>query len=259
MFEYRFENLTENLQGIFGLLDISVIEEEIYGKISFIVYSPEKLDDFFIENSVSFDKKIVSDTGWDEKWKEFLRPGKLTEKIAYIFDEKDAKLYSKSIIINPALAFGTGSHPTTRIAAELLEGVCAGKTVLDVGCGSGILSILASVSGAKYVYAFDNDPVAILNAKENIYKNNCHNILLWAGEIQNLKIKTEVVVANIISSVLLSLREGLYNKSADYMILSGILLTEKDNFMKSFLNDDTTVVKEITQNEWYGVLLKRCI
>lgn len=259
MFEYRFNNLNENFKVIFDLLEISVIEEEIYGENSFIVYSPEKLDDFFIENKIFFQKKVVFDTGWDEKWKEFLRPGKLTENVAYVFDEKDVSRYSKSIIINPALAFGTGNHPTTRIAANLLEEVCSDMTVLDVGCGSGILSIFASISGAKKIYAFDNDPVAILNARENILKNGCQNISLWAGEIYALKIKTEVVVANIISSVLLSLKQELYNKSNNYLILSGILLAEKDNFLKEFLNVNISIAKEMTQNEWYGVLLKRCI
>lgn len=259
MFEYRFNNLNENFKVIFDLLEISVIEEEIYGENSFIVYSPEMLDDFFIENNIFFQKKVVSDTGWDEKWKEFLRPGKLTENVAYVFDEKDVSRYSKSIIINPALAFGTGNHPTTKIAATLLEEVCSDMNVLDVGCGSGILSILASISGAKKVYGFDNDPVAILNARENILKNGCQNISLWAGEIYALKIKTEVVVANIISSVLLSLKQELYNKSNNYLILSGILLAEKDSFLKEFLNVNISIVKEMTQNEWYGVLLKRCI
>ena len=259
MFEYRFNSINENLKSIFDLLGITLVEEEIYGESSFLVYSRESLDDFFVENNLLFRKRTVSDTGWNEKWKEFLRPGKLTESVAYVFDEKDVIFYKKSIIINPALAFGTGNHPTTKIAANLLEKVCFNRTVLDVGCGSGILSIFASISGAKEVYAFDNDPVATLNARENILKNGCQNISLWAGEIQGLKIKTEVVVANIISSVLLSLKHELYNKFNNYLILSGILLSEKEIFLKDFMDESVSIVEEMTQNEWYGVLLERCI
>jgi len=92
--------------------------------------------------------------------RKFLKPGNLTPHIKYIFEEAD-RTDDKAILINPIFAFGTGTHPTTQLAALLLEEVCANKLVLDIGTGSGILSLAARLSGATKVYSFDNDAMAM--------------------------------------------------------------------------------------------------
>ena len=259
MFEYRVKNLDENIANILKVLEVDIVEEEIYGEVEFIFYHNNDLTD--ILKGIEFSKKEIDETGWQNKWKEYLTSGMLTPDVAYIFDESDKKRYKKSIKINPALAFGTGNHPTTKIAATLVEEIIMNKSVeniLDVGCGSAILSILAAKCGVKRVYGFDKDKVAIFNAKENILLNNCQNVYLWAGTILSIKknIKFDIVCANIISSVLLDLKKELFDMTKKYLIVSGILEEEKENFTKLFYDKKFFLDKTLHVENWFGAIYK---
>jgi ribosomal protein L11 methyltransferase len=164
-------------------------------------------------------------------------------------------------MINPALAFGTGSHPTTKIAATLVEKLLSNhfcQNMLDVGCGSGILSILASKCGAKRVYGFDIDKVAIFNAKGNVLLNNCENVYLWAGNILSIKkdMKFDIVCANIISNVLLDLKKYLFDMTKKYLVVSGILEDEMENFTKLFYDNKFFLEKTLQIENWSGAVYK---
>ncbi|MBC7197015.1 MAG: 50S ribosomal protein L11 methyltransferase, partial [Deferribacterales bacterium] len=121
MYEYRLKIITDELEASLKLLDIDIIEEDIYSQKEYIFYSDKKLSDLLESMNLDFVENNVDNLGWQEKWKEYLKPGLLTENVKYIFDEKDKVEGKKSILINPSLAFGTGNHPTTKIAAMLLE------------------------------------------------------------------------------------------------------------------------------------------
>ncbi len=154
------------------------------------------------------------------------------------------------------MAFGTGTHPTTRCAAALLEGICDGKTVVDVGCGSGILAIAAAKRGGKDIYAFDIDPVAMVNVRENLKLNNISNIKAWAGGIESYKGYVDVLVANIITSVLTVIHPHVLELKPEYIVYSGILDSEYDQFLASIDLNDYRVVDTKQLDEWRGVLLK---
>lgn len=259
MFEYRVKNLNENIANMLKILQIDIVEEEIYGEVEFIFYHNKDLTP--ILEGIEFSKKEIDETGWQSKWKEYLTPGMLTPNIAYVFDESDKKRYQKSIMINPALAFGTGSHPTTKIAATLVEKLLSNhfcQNMLDVGCGSGILSILASKCGAKRVYGFDIDKVAIFNAKGNVLLNNCENVYLWAGNILSIKkdMKFDIVCANIISNVLLDLKKYLFDMTKKYLVVSGILEDEMENFTKLFYDKKFFLKKTLQIENWSGAVYK---
>lgn len=254
MYEYRFKQLTEESVEILADNGIYPIEEDFKNEeLCFVVYYGDGLQELIPDEW--FAKVEVEDTGWDTKWKEFIKPGNLTDTIRYVF-ELDAEPDRDTIIINPAMAFGTGTHPTTRCAARLLENVVDGKTVADAGCGSGILAIAASKRGAKSVYAFDIDPDALGNTYENIALNKADNVTAWVGGIESLSVKTDVVIANIITSVLNMIHPYVLDIKPEYIVYSGILLEEYDEFIAQLDLKDYEPVQKVSEAEWCGVLLK---
>jgi len=252
MFEYRFEYISEESFEILSDNGIYPIEEDFKGERCFIVYYGEGLDGLIPEKE--FSKGEVQETGWDEKWKEYLKPGNLTNSIRYEFDTS-MKPDGNTIIINPSMAFGTGTHPTTKCAARLVENISSGKKVLDVGCGSGILAITAAKRGAADVFACDIDPVALPNTLENI-EMNLVEVSAWAGGIESFSGEADVVVANIITSVLKVIHPYVLELKPEYIVYSGILDEEFDEFVAEIDLSDYKMVDTNSDAEWRGVLFK---
>lgn len=260
MIEYRLKTMPDVLRVLLEEADAFIGEEEFKGETTYLIYSEDDISDVLASLNIEFESKDTEETGWQEKWKEFINDGWLTEDIYYVFD-RDKKFDDgrKVIYINPSLAFGTGNHPTTQIAARLLAGIVNGKSVLDVGTGSGILAISAELNGAKSVDAFDIDPLGLPNCLENISNNNCKSVNAWTGSIQEISGKKyDVVCANIISSVLLELKEYINNLASEYIVYSGILTSEYDRVKELLCGSDFIEDKVISINEWTGMRLKRC-
>lgn len=254
MLEYRFEQLSEKSLETLEELGVYPIEEDFKGeKLCYVVYFDESLPEIIEESYISCTP--VEETGWDEKWKDYIKPGLLTDTLRFEFDqsiEPDENI----ILINPSMAFGTGTHPTTRCAARLLETVCKGMSVADVGCGSGILAIAALKRGAVRAYAFDNDPVALNNTYENIALNRAENIWAWAGGIESFKGGADVIVANIITSVLEVIHPYVHKMKPSYIVYSGILGSEYDEFIASLDLSGYETAGTAAIEEWRGVLFK---
>lgn len=164
------------------------------------------------------------------------------------------------IVIDPALAFGSGHHASTFMCLEMLSVLdLKQKTLLDVGCGSGILSIAASKLGA-YVYACDTDEFAIEQTKKNALQNQSELRGAWCGSIQDtpnsVPQKYDVIVANIVAFVLKLLRDDFKMKLKDggILILSGILDEYKSDIMSAF--DDFEALEVYSKDEW--IALKLC-
>lgn len=259
MIEYRLETLPNVLRMLLEEAEAFIGEEEFQGKKTYLIYSEDDITDILQELNIAFESKNTEETNWQEKWKEYIQEDYLTNDIYFIFEK--GKVFDdnrRTLYINPSLAFGTGAHPTTKIAAQLLSSCVNGKTMLDVGTGSGILSIAASMYGAKEIDAFDIDPMSHDNCVENIASNNCSNITAWIGDINDINNKKyDVVCANIISSVLLSIKDKINELALEYVVYSGILDNEYDS-IKSQLCDGYIEEERITINEWTGVRLKKC-
>lgn len=258
MFEYRVKQITEAQMNILEDEEIYPIEENFKDWSGFIIYGDSDLNTRLSEIGLDCEQIDVNETGWEEKWKEFLKPGVLAGDLYYVFDDEPHP-YKKTVKILPALAFGTGTHPTTRAAAALLIPICKDKNVIDVGCGSGILAIAAEVVGANRILAMDIDPVALGNTKLNIEWNNCSKTDAWAGGIDSVSpsFKADVVCANIITSVLMAIREDVLNRGAEYIVLSGIMKNEYETFMKQFMTDGYRIEEKVEIEEWCGVRLKK--
>lgn len=181
--------------------------------------------------------KEVADTDWVRQSLDRFQPMRFGKRL-WICPSWQTPVESEAVnvILDPGLAFGTGSHPTTALCLEWIEQNIIGGTVIDYGCGSGILGIAAYKLGASRVYAVDNDPEALAVARENAKQNGiqCADfITLSPGEALPA---TDFVIANILAGPLTELSEHLSSltKPDGYLILSGILAEQAQNISKSY-------------------------
>jgi len=161
------------------------------------------------------------------------------------------------IIVNPALAFGSGHHGTTFSCLEAIGSyVQAGKNILDVGCGSGILGLAAHKLGAT-VDLCDTDPVSIESTKENFLLNHAHYHTLWVGSINKTEKKYAIVIANIIADVLKAIASGLQEvvQNNGILIISGILNTKESSVLEAYSN--LTLLERKQKDEWVTLIYKK--
>jgi len=202
---------------------------------------------------------------WGENWKRFFKPVQVTSR--FVVKPPWSKILLKrgqiSIDITPGMAFGTGTHPTTILCIQALEERLKKRrlSVLDVGTGSGILSIIAGKLGAKEVWGIDIDGVALENARENVEKNHVSDIInLRKGSIGSVQKKFDIIIANIDLKSLRRMRMPLLNhlKNRGFLILSGILEKEKERLRECYLKTERLRWIKVTQEgEWACLTFKR--
>ena len=202
---------------------------------------------------------------WGENWKRFFKPVQVTSR--FVVKPPWSKIRLKRgqipIDITPGMAFGTGTHATTILCIQALEERLqkGGLSVLDVGTGSGILSIIAAKLGAREVWGVDIDGVAVENARENVEKNHVSDIVkIRKGSIGNLQKKFDVVVANIDLKSLRRMRRPLLNhlNNQGFLILSGILEEEKEKLHEYYLETGLLrCIKETQEGEWVCLTFRK--
>jgi ribosomal protein L11 methyltransferase len=165
---------------------------------------------------------------------------------------------SYNIVVDPALAFGSGHHESTSMCINLLRHyVQQGKTVLDVGCGSGILALVASKLGGE-VDLCDTDESAILESRKNFDRNNLSFRRAWIGSSCNTNQKYDIVSANIVADVLETIASDLMAclHETSVLIMSGILEHKKHTILRKFRQ--LKLSHELTQNEWVSLVMRVC-
>ncbi len=258
-----------------------LVEEHKENKIIYKVYFQE--DEYFkdnlnklktsLENLVlegySIDLEHIScvllnDEDWAESWKKFFEPLKIGTNtvIKPPWKEYIPREGERVIVINPAMAFGTGSHETTRMAAYYIQKYAPSmNSLLDLGCGTGILAIIASLCGVSNVYAIDNDELAGSALKENLALNNLDGrieFFLQEG-LKNFSLKVECIVANIQASVFKKIKKEFSPLlvSPGILILTGILLEQKDEILNIFYEENFEFIEELKEAEWVCLVLKK--
>ena len=211
--------------------------------------------------------RVLKDRNWNSSWRRFFSPQRIGRE--FVVAPPWAKLSRLGdrhvIVIEPGMAFGTGTHATTRGCLEFIEHATQSLrrkqfTALDVGTGSGILSIALTKMGATKVMALDNDPVALKVAAENLRYNGVEKqVHLSARSITDLKQSFPITVANLTAETILEIGEALAASvaSTGALILSGILKTKAAPVVKYFCDRRFRVQKRTAEKEWVTLLLKR--
>ena len=179
-------------------------------------------------NSNDIDIHLISNQDWESKWMNDQKPQQFGNRLwiypSWITPSKNSVT---NMILDPGLAFGTGSHPTTSLCLNWLDNNLVPKQhIIDYGCGSGILAIAAAVLGASKVYAVDNDPQAITATLSNMEKNRISNQSIQTFSPEALPhVKVDLLIANILANPLIQLSEifSTLLKPSGKIVLSGIL------------------------------------
>ena len=219
--------------------------------------------------------KQIADQNWMEAWKQHYKPILIGERLVILpawMDSPDPNRVA--IKIDPGMAFGTGTHPTTQLCLELMEEwfnqskiLNQSKTVIDIGCGSGILSIAALKLGAKQVLGVDIDAESITNSRENATTNRVGDeLMLGVGSVQEILDgkfafkKAPLVVANILAPVIMRLFDA---RLADLMddqgaiILSGILLEQEQSVIAAGQAKGLEMIERKQIGDWVALRMHR--
>lgn len=208
--------------------------------------------------------QTLDEEDWAENWKKYYEPTRITHDLTIVpsWTDYEPTTGEKVIRLDPGMAFGTGTHPTTKMSLFALSQVLrGGETVLDVGTGSGVLSIASSLLGAKEIYAYDLDEVAVRVAQENIDLNsNTDNIHVSANDLLNgITQEADVIVANILADILVNLVEDAYRlvKDEGYLIMSGIIADKLDMVVAATQEAGFFLETHLIQGEWNALVFKK--
>ena len=202
---------------------------------------------------------------WAEVWKKYFKIQHVSERVVIkpTWLEYDNPAPGEVIVeLDPGMSFGTGRHATTRFCIKMLDKLIdktgSSASVIDAGCGSGILTIAAYKLGFRNISAFDNDPGCIITTTENLELNNIDPSLITLEErgLQNADTtkKYDIVIANIMAHILVENREVLrsFMKKDAHLILAGILTEEYCEVRKKFEELGLRELDSITEDEWTG-------
>ncbi len=206
----------------------------------------------------------VSEEDWADSWKQYYKPIKTGDRLVIVpvwekYDKADGEV---TVLMDPGMAFGTGTHETTRLCAALLEKhLKPGDRMLDVGCGSGILAICAAKLGASECFACDIDPVAVRIAGENAALNSTPNVEMGVSDLLKQVKRAdggyEICTANIVADIIIRLAPdiGEFMAKDSKLIVSGIIEERADEVLDALAENGFTLVEKIFENGWCAAVV----
>lgn len=248
--------------------DVDTLKADIVAELT-------RLEEFLPVGTKNITLGNTEDKDWINNWKQFFKPFRLYDNIVIkpTWEELiDVKEDDMVVEIDPGIAFGTGSHETTKLCiGQLKKYLKAGDTVFDVGSGSGILSIISVMLGAGFVHGMDIDEVAVRASIENREVNNisedklaltCGNLL--AGDDVASKMafdvnkgdKYDIVVANILADVIIPLSGVIkpFLKEDGYFITSGIIDMKEEAVKEALLSNGFKIIDVVHMNDWVSII-----
>ncbi|MGX6442804.1 50S ribosomal protein L11 methyltransferase [Neobacillus sp. K501] len=230
----------------------------------------EAINNLIIHNiDIGLNKVTISEVNeeeWATAWKKYYHPVKISERFTIVPTwEIYTPVTSDELIIelDPGMAFGTGTHPTTVMCIQALERtVRPGDRIIDVGTGSGVLSIAAAMLEAEDIRAYDLDEVAVTQARLNIKLNKVHNKVMISqnnlldGVEEN---SADVIVANILAEVILRFTDDVARvvKTGGSFIASGIIQQKKDQVKQALIDSGFEITETILMEDWVAIIAKR--
>ncbi len=207
--------------------------------------------------------KMDDDAEWKDKWKEYFKPAKISDRIVVkpTWEPYENRENNLVIEIDPGMAFGTGTHETTSLCVKMLENYQKeGDKVLDVGCGSGILSIAAALLSAEDVLGIDIDPVAVEVAAENIALNNVEAVARaqYGDLTKGVDYQADVIVANLMADLVMMLAEDAAKHlvKGGYFISSGILVEKEVQVVEHLRKKGFAIMEVREDGGWCCIVAK---
>jgi len=244
-------------------------EETAIGVSAYVqkeLWTSDILEDIFILQSdqftITYRKEEIEQVNWNEEWEKNFDPIDV-DGICYIrapFHEKTSAEYD--IVIEPKMSFGTGHHETTyMMVRQILMNNMQDKVVLDMGCGTAILAILASMRGATAVDAIDIDNWCYLNSIENTSRNNCTNVTVYEGDASILvkEPKYDVILANINRNILLNDMDKYIQTLQDQgeIYFSGFYTEDISSIQQAAEEKGLTLENQLEKNNWVSLKFKK--
>ena len=209
----------------------------------------------------------VADADWENNWKQFYKPMEIGDRLLVVPEWEQASDPQRIILrLNPGLTFGTGSHATTRLCLQALDAhIHGGEKVLDLGCGSGILSIAALRLGAASAFACDIDEKCVDVAYENAALNHITKdtyTVRWGDVLHDQQLRTEMgggydmVVANIVADVIIGLSGSVrdFLKPGGLFLCSGIIDDRAEEVLQKLQSDGWDVIEQRSSEGWFSYL-----
>ncbi len=256
------------------LIDEDLLKKDRTKAIIHIYISPEEspseatafLEERFKTENIEYtiDTSLCKNEDWENNWKAYFKPMNIGNKLLIRPVWRDDIDAGDRVVLNiePGLAFGSGTHQTTRLCLETLENyITDGCKVLDVGCGSGILSVASLLLGAESAIGVDIDKLAVKTAKDNGKLNNFDEPKLTFKEgnlTDKIDGKFDVVVANIVADIIIKLSSDIqkYMKPDGYFITSGIIDMREDEILNAFEQNNFEVIDRHEDGGWLCFVCK---
>ena len=243
---------------------VSVYQSADGGVSDTLVFLRERFDSLGIKAEISVSG--VNEEDWANSWKAYYKPIKIGEKIVIVpaWEKYSASPEEIVVRMDPGMAFGTGTHETTRLVIKLLEKyVKNGVRVADVGCGSGILAICASKLGAGECKAYDIDPVAVKVANENIKDSGLTNVTCEVSDLLRQVDRSggayDVICANIVADIIIRMMPdvGALMDENSVILASGIIVERSEDVISGFEQHGFRIVERIDENGWCALAVMK--
>ena len=236
---------------------------ETVEEIKLAIANLENFDINLGENVFSMSE--VHEEDWATAWKQYYHPVKISERFTIVPTwEEYTPVNTDELIIelDPGMAFGTGTHPTTVMCLQALEKVVKkGNSVVDVGTGSGVLAIAAAMLGAEKVHALDLDAVAVKSAFENIVHNKVQEIakVQQGNLLDTVSEAADVVVANILAEIIMTFTDDAFSivKPGGLYVTSGIISAKKDDVKKALAGSGFIIEEVLMMEDWVAIIARR--
>lgn len=223
----------------------------------------DQLRDFGLDPSpAQVESSAINDEDWAYVWQQYYHPVRVSHDLTIVPQWEDYQPAQKDehlIYLDPGMAFGTGTHPTTKLMLQALDIVVrGGESMIDVGTGSGVLSIAAKELGAADVAAYDIDQVAVDSAKKNIQLNPAAaDVKLGVNSLlDGIHTQVDLIVANILAEIILPLIPQAWEnlKAGGYFLSSGIINTKFDQVSQAMTDQGFIIDQTMKMKDWYGII-----